>query len=109
MSMEAIDIWLLIALCGVATFLSRFLLISEIAPKKLPDWLSEAMGFVPVAILTAIIVPAVLMPEGSIEIEGNWRILAAIIAGIVALTSRNVIATLAAGLVSLWLLMAFLG
>ena len=103
------NIWLLMVLCGAATFLSRFLLFSEIAPKKLPHWLSEAMGFVPVAILTAIIVPAVLMPEGSIMLEGNWRILAAIIAGIVALTSRNVIATLTAGLVSLWLLMALFG
>lgn len=103
------SVWLLIFLCGGATFLTRFLPISELAPKKLPSWASEALGFVPVGILSAIIAPAVFMPEGQLMVEGNHRIWAALIASIVAFYSRSVVATLAAGLGSLWTLIWLFG
>ena len=53
-------IWLVMIACGLLTFATRFVMFSGLAPRRLPDWLEDALGFVPIAVLTAIIVPAVI-------------------------------------------------
>ena len=54
--------------CGLLTFATRFVMFSGLAPRRLPDWLEDALGFVPIAVLTAIIVPAVITgPEGGLS------------------------------------------
>ena len=49
-------IWFLIIATGIFTFGTRFIMLSGIFDKNLPAWLIEALGFVPIAVLTAIIV-----------------------------------------------------
>ena len=80
-------IWFLMIATGIFTFGTRFILLSGIVGKKLPAWLIEALGFVPIAVLTAIIVPAVLIDPASqhIAVTDNPRLLAAFIAIAVAL------------------------
>ncbi|MGB1177548.1 MAG: AzlD domain-containing protein, partial [Candidatus Puniceispirillaceae bacterium] len=76
-----------------------------IAPRQLPGWLQDALGFVPIAVLTAIIVPAVVIaPEGGLALAGNARLPAALLATTVALVTRSVLATIATGLAALWCL-----
>ena len=90
---------------GLLTFAMRFVMLSGIAPRKLPIAFEEALGFVPIAVLTAIIVPAVLAGEQeSIMLLDNARLPAAIIAIFVALISKSVLMTISAGLGTLWLL-----
>lgn len=59
-----------------------------------PPWLQQALGFVPVTVLTAIIVPMVLAPHGE-GLELSWRnpqLVAAIVAVIVcAATGRQLL------------------
>ena len=58
--------------CGLLTFATRFVMFSGLAPRRLPDWLEDALGSVPIAVLTAIIVPAVITgPEGGLFLVGN--------------------------------------
>ncbi|MEK9557192.1 MAG: AzlD domain-containing protein, partial [Alphaproteobacteria bacterium] len=84
-------------------------MFSELAPKQLPAWLEEIMGFVPVAVLTAIIMPAVIIsPEGGVMLAGNPKLPAALIAVTAALVTRSVLATIASGLGSMWVLEYFL-
>ena len=99
-------IWFLIIVTGIFTFGTRFIMLSGIFGKKLPVWLVEALGFVPIAVLTAIIVPAVLIDPVSqhIAVTDNPRLLAALIAMAVALITRQVITTIGAGLATLWAL-----
>ena len=98
-------IWLVMIACGLFTFATRFVMFSDIAPRELPAWLQDALGFVPIAVLTAIIVPAVLIsPDGWVALAGNSRLPAALVAITVALVTRSVLATIATGLVALWLL-----
>lgn len=98
-------IWLVMIACGLLTFATRFVMFSGLAPRRLPDWLEDALGFVPIAVLTAIIVPAVITgPEGTLFIVGNSRLPAAVIAVSVALLTRSVLATIATGLAALWCL-----
>ena len=91
---------------GVFTFGTRFVMLTRIFGKKLPGWLIEALGFVPIAVLTAIIVPAVLIDPANqhVVVTDNPRLLAAFIAIAVALVTRQVITTIGAGLATLWTL-----
>lgn len=98
-------IWLVMITCGLLTFGMRFIMFSDIAPKALPGWVQDALSFVPIAVLTAIIVPAVIIaPDGDLALSGNARLPAALIAVTVALITRSVVATIGFGLVALWLL-----
>ena len=99
-------IWFIMVATGIFTFGTRFIMLSRVASGKLPAWLVEALNFVPIAVLTAIIVPAVLIDPATknFSILDNPRLLAALIAIAVALITRQVITTIAAGLTTLWIL-----
>ncbi len=102
-------IWLVMIVCGLLTLSMRFVMFSDLAPRQLPGWLEEALGFVPVAVLTAIIVPAVIIsPEGGLMLAGNSKLPSALVAVTAALVTRSVLATIASGLGSMWVLEYFL-
>ena len=99
-------IWLVMLMTGIFTFGTRFVMLTGWVARGLPKWLIDALGFVPIAVLTAIIVPAVLIDSATdqIIVTQNARLYAAVIATIVALLTRNVIATISSGLATLWVL-----
>jgi len=71
----------------------------------LSDKEKKILSFVPAAIFPAIIFPPIFLDDaGSIDIENNPKILAAIFAIIVGYFSKNIIATIFAGLISYWFL-----
>ena len=97
-------IWLVMIVGGMFTFGTRFVMLSGWVAHGPPRWLIDALAFVPIAVLTAILVPAVLIDPATqqIIVIGNKRIFAAVIATIIALLTRNVIATISSGLATLW-------
>ena len=97
-------IWLVMIVGGIFTFGMRFVMLSGWVAHGLPRWLIDALAFVPIAVLTAILVPAVLIDPATqqIIVIGNKRIVAAVVATIIALLTRNVIATISSGLATLW-------
>ena len=97
-------IWLVMIIGGIFTFGTRFVMLSGWVAHGLPRWLIDALFFVPIAVLTAILVPAVLIDPATqqIIVIGNARIVAAVVATIIALLTRNVIATISSGLATLW-------
>ena len=67
------------------------------------DRIREILSFVPSAIFPAIIFPAIFINDtGSFQIEDNPKIIAAIIAVIIGIYSRSIIATIFSGLASYW-------
>ena len=71
----------------------------------LSDKVKKVLSFVPAAIFPAIIFPPIFLDnEGFLELENNPKILAAIFAIIVGYFSKNIIATIFAGLTSYWFL-----
>ena len=97
-------IWLVMICSGICTFGTRFVMLSGWVAHGLPRWLIDALVFVPIAVLTAILVPAVLIDPATqqIIVIGNARFFAAVVATIIALLTRNVIATISSGLATLW-------
>lgn len=66
-----------------------------------PPLLQQALGFVPVTVLTAIIVPMILAPHGG-GAELDWRnpqLVASIVAVLLAAATRRQLLTIVVGLV----------
>lgn len=67
---------------------------------RLPALVQEALGFVPVTVLTAIIVPLVLAPGGQ-GLELSWRnpqLVAAVVAIVVCALTHRQLLTIVLGL-----------
>ena len=97
--------WTLIIYCGLITFLTRFSMIALLKKEMFNDRIREALSYVPSAIFPAIIFPAILIDNnGSIQLEDNPKILAAIIAMVIGIFTRNIIATIFSGLTTYWFL-----
>ena len=65
----------------------------------------KILSYVPSAIFPAIIFPPILLDNtGSLDIENNPKIIAAIVAIIIGYFSRSIIATIFAGLISYFFL-----
>ena len=93
----------LIICCGLITFLTRFTMIAVLKKEMFNDRIREVLSYVPSAIFPAIIFPAIFLDNsGIIQLEDNPKILASIIAMIVGIFSRNVLATIFSGLASYW-------
>ena len=95
--------WSLIIYCGIITFFSRYLMIAILKKEMFTDRIRDILSYVPSAIFPAIIFPAIFLDvTGDILIENNPKIFAAIIAMIIGLLSKNVLATIFSGLISYW-------
>ena len=97
--------WALIIYCGLITFFTRFSMIAMLKKEMFNDRIREILSYVPSAIFPAIIFPAIFLDNsGDFQLENNPKIMAAIIAMIVGIMSKNIIATIFSGLASYWFL-----
>ncbi|MDC0400802.1 AzlD domain-containing protein [Candidatus Pelagibacter sp.] len=97
--------WSLIIYCGVITYLTRFSMIFLLKKDIFNTNTKKILSYVPAAIFPAIIFPPLFLDNsGSLDLENNPKIIAAIFAIIVGYLSKNIIATIFAGLTSYWFL-----
>jgi branched-subunit amino acid transport protein len=102
--------WLIILAMGLVTFGIRLLPIVLLGRIEIPLVVQRALRFVPPAVLSAIIAPELLMPGGTFSLSlGNARLIAGVIATIVAWRTKNVLATIAVGMIAFWVLSAMVG
>jgi branched-subunit amino acid transport protein len=100
-------LWLVLIAIGLLTFGIRLSFIEWFGAKKMPPALIQALRFVPPAVLTAIIFPEVFMRGDGLAINsGNTRLIAAGVASLVALKTRNVLLTIGVGMAVFWILQA---
>ncbi len=99
--------WLIILSMGAITYLIRLSLIALLGRVEVPPLVQRALRFVPPAVLSAIVAPELLRPAGTLDLSpGNVRLLAGILAAVVAWRTRNVLLTIAVGMAALWALRA---
>lgn len=92
-----------LAIAGLLTFGIRLSFIALLGKVELPPVLTRALRFVPPAVLSAIILPEVLVRDGALDLRtGNVRIVAGVLAAVVAWRTRNVVLTIAVGMAVLW-------
>ena len=102
--------WWLVLGMALITFLMRYSLFAW-PNLRFPPIIRQGLQYVPTAVLTAIVVPGMLLPDGT-----HWQLsfdnaylLAGIAAIVIAAVSRNLLATIGGGLVVFFLLRWALG
>ena len=96
-------IWVGMIAAGILNFLSKFLSLNYFDASKMNPIVRQILAYVPSAIFPAIIFPAIFLSEtGNLDLENNPKIYASIVAVIIGVLSKNIIATIISGLVSYW-------
>ncbi len=103
------NIWLILIGGGLVTYAIRLSFIFLLGRLHAPEGLQRGLRFVPPVVLTAIIIPELILPGGQLNISlGNARLLAGILAGLVAWRTRSPLLTIALGMAALLILQALL-
>ena len=96
------NIWLVFLLGGLLTFGMRYSLIYLLGRFEIPETLRRALRFVPPAVLTAITVPDLFVRSEQIDLSlTNFRLLAGLVAVLVAWKTKNTLLTILAGMLAL--------
>ena len=99
------NIWLVMLFGGLITFGMRFSLIFLFGRFQVPETMRKALHYVPPAVLSAIIFPELFFSSGSLNLSfGNTRLLAGVIAMLVAWYTKNTLLTILAGMAALLIL-----
>jgi len=109
MTMPASQIWTIIAILAVGTFLIRFSFIGLIGNRKLPAWVLRHLRYTPVAVLPGLVAPLVLWPDatgGALDIP---RLLAAAVTILLGMALKNILAAVFGGAATLFLAQMLLG
>lgn len=103
------NIWLVMLLGGLITFSMRFSLIYLFGRFEIPETIRRALHYVPPSVLSAIIFPELFLQNGTLNLSlDNTRLLAGLVAILVAWFSKNTLITIIAGMLALFLLKLFL-
>ncbi len=99
-------IWILLGGAGLGTWLIRLSFIALLGrTAAIPDLAMRILRLIPAAVLAAIVTPSITHASGSFDLATD-RFVAGVIAGLVAWRTKNVLATIGAGMGVLWLLQA---
>jgi branched-subunit amino acid transport protein len=103
-------LWLVILLAGLLTFGTRLSFILLLHRIKVPGWFMRGLRFVPMAVLSAIILPQLTTRNSVLDISlHNPQLYAGAVAILVAWRTRNVVLTILTGMIALLLFKAILG
>lgn len=90
---------LLIVGMALVTFFTRYPVLVLVGRIPLPPAVFRALRYLPPAVLTAIVVPAVLMPAGTVDVSlNNSYLVAGIAAGLIGWRTQNLLLTIALGM-----------
>jgi branched-subunit amino acid transport protein len=104
------NIWLVILGMAVVTFVIRYSLFA-FPHLSFPPRIRQALPYVPTAVLSAIVVPGMVIPDNQhwALSRDNAYLLAGIVTMVIAAITRHLLATIAGGLLVFFLLRGFLG
>ncbi len=108
--MTTASYWVVLGVVGAGTILMRSLPIITHGRVGMPAALERLLRHVPAAALAALVVPSVLFSNSAGEYAFDpARLGAGVVALMVAVRTRNAIATILLGLGSLWAFTALFG
>ena len=103
------NIWPVILISGALTYAIRLSFILLMERISVPSQLARALRLVPPAVLSAIIFPEILIRDGQFALSlGNDRLLAGMLAFLVAWRTKNALLTVGVGMASLYVLQVLL-
>lgn len=102
------SIWTIILLLGLGSFAIRFAFLGMVGDRPLPEWMLRHLRYTAVAILPALVAPLVVWPSATGGTFDAPRMVAALVTLATGYVTRNVIAGIAAGALTLFLLLYLL-
>ena len=101
-------LWVTIIIVGLLTLGIRLSFMVFMGKMRVSLTVQQALRFVPVAVLSALIAPALFFPSGSLDVSfSNIRLIAGILAILVAWRTKNVLLTIFTGMACLLILQMF--
>ena len=101
---------LLVIAAGIATYAIRYSFLFFAGRIEMPYYFQQGLRFVPVTVLTALVIPNLLYQDGQLTVGiGNERLIAGLVAIAVAFYTKNVLVTMGVGMAVLWILQAVTG
>jgi branched-subunit amino acid transport protein len=94
---------------GVATYLTRAPLLVLLARRRLPGWLERYFGALPIALITALALPLILLAPGNGTPGWVTDLPAAVVVAVLARRTGHLLVAVAGGVVLVALLRALLG
>jgi branched-subunit amino acid transport protein len=94
---------------GVATYLTRAPLLVVLARRRLPDWLTRYFAALPIALLTALALPLVLLGRDGALALRDPQVVGAVAVALLARWTGNLLVAVAGGVVLVAGLRALLG
>jgi branched-subunit amino acid transport protein len=102
--------WLIILGMTIVTVLPRYGVLALLGRVELPKPVFRALKFVPPAVLSAIILPELLLKDDKLYIAlDNSYLVAGVFAGIVAWRTRNLLLTIVLGMAAMLIYRAIIG
>jgi branched-subunit amino acid transport protein len=101
-SIPASNIWFITIAVAIITFglrLSFFLIFGRV--DEIPSWAACVLRYVAPAVLAALVLPELVYIGGAISIL-NPRLIAGVVAGIVAWRTENLTVTVMVGMIVFW-------
>ena len=97
-------IYLIIGGMALITFSIRYLMFAAARRFEFPPWFGEVLRFVPPAVLSAIILPSVLIPRGTEVVFGigSPHLIGAAAALLVGLKTHSLLAVIVTGMAVFW-------
>jgi branched-subunit amino acid transport protein len=101
--MSFVDYLFLFAGMGAVTYLPRALPLLYLAHRRMPQWLIEWLGLIPVAILSALVAPLLFADAAARNVAlGKLELLVAVPTLLFAVRTRSLGGTVLVGMVLYW-------
>ncbi|SFR14993.1 AzlD domain-containing protein [Poseidonocella sedimentorum] len=65
MSIDRLDLWIVILALGAGSFLLRFTFLGLVGDRQMPDWVLRHLRYTAVAVLPALVAPMVIWPSAT--------------------------------------------
>jgi branched-subunit amino acid transport protein len=95
------DAWTLITIAGLAlvTVITRCFFLFSSKPWQLPDWVNRGLLYAPIAALSAVILPEILVTQG--QLLSSWhdaKLIAGFVGAAVYFWRKSVLLTMSLGM-----------
>lgn len=102
-------LWIVIIGLGIGSFFLRFVFTGLVGNRTMPEWLLRHLRYTAVAVLPALVAPQVLWPSATDGTPDPARLAAAVVTLSVGVMTKNVLAAIGAGAITLYGLLYLLG
>jgi branched-subunit amino acid transport protein len=102
MTFSTAEIWLIIVIMGIGTFLIRFSFLGLIGDRPMPAFVLRLLRYTPVAVLPGMVAPLVLWPAATNGDFDPVRMVAAVATILIGIWTRNVLWAILGGAVTLY-------